>query len=46
VRMLDDFEMRSTAAEARRRYAVAEAPPASPPSPPSASTGGQQTELF
>jgi DNA polymerase-1 len=46
VRMLDDFEMRSTAAEARRRYAVAEAPPAPPPSPPSASTAGQQTELF
>ena len=46
VRMLDEFEMRSTAAEARRRYAVAEAPPAPPPSPPSASTAGQQTELF
>jgi len=46
VRMLDDFEMRSTAAEARRRYAVAEAPPAPPPSPPAASTAGQQTELF
>ena len=46
VRMLDDFEMRSTAAEARRRYAVAEAPPTPPPSPPSASTAGQQTELF
>ena len=42
VRMLDEFEMRSTAAEARRRYAVAEAPPAPPP----ASTAGQQTELF
>ena len=46
VRMLDEFEMRSTAAEARRRYAVAEPPPAPPPSPPSASTAGQQTELF
>jgi DNA polymerase-1 len=44
VRMLDEFEMRSTAAEARRRYAVAEAPPAAPA--PSASTAGQQTELF
>jgi len=46
VRMLDEFEMRSTAAEARRRYAVAEAPAASPPPPPAASTAGQQTELF
>ena len=46
VRMLDEFEMRSTAAEARRRYAVAEALPAPPPPPPSASTVGQQTELF
>ncbi|MFM8337781.1 MAG: 5'-3' exonuclease H3TH domain-containing protein, partial [Opitutaceae bacterium] len=47
VRMLDEFEMRSTAAEARRRYAVAEAPPAPPPPPaPSTSTVGQQTELF
>ena len=44
VRMLDEFEMRSTAAEARRRYAVAEAPPSPPP--PSAGTAGQQTELF
>ena len=46
VRMLDEFEMRSTAAEARRRYAVAEAPPAPPPPAPPASTAGQQTELF
>ncbi len=46
VRMLDEFEMRSTAAEARRRYAVAEAPLAPPPPPPAASTAGQQTELF
>ena len=46
VRMLDEFEMRSTAAEARRRYAVAEAPLAPPPPPPAANTAGQQTELF
>lgn len=48
VRMLDEFEMRSTAAEARRRYAVAEAPPAPPSTAPAptASTAGQQTELF
>ena len=46
VRMLDEFEMRSTAAEARRRYAVPEAPLAPPPPPPAANTAGQQTELF
>jgi len=46
VRMLDEFEMRSTAAEARRRYAVAEAPSAPPPPAPPAGTAGQQTELF
>ena len=46
VRMLDEFEMRSTAAEARRRYAVTDAPPAPPPPVPPASTAGQQTELF
>ena len=46
VRMLDEFAMRSTSAEARRRYAVAEAPPAPPPPAPPASTVGQQTELF
>lgn len=42
-RLLDGFEMRSSAAEARRRYAVAEPAPA--PSPPAAATE-QQTELF
>lgn len=53
VRMLDEFEMRSTAAEARRRHGLADAPPPPPatvppparsPIPPS--TAGQQTELF
>lgn len=39
-RLLDGFEMRSTAAEARKRYAVASPPPPAPP--PSAT----QTELF
>ncbi len=41
VRMLDEFEMRTTAADARRRYAVAVAPPPAPVAP-----AGQQAELF
>lgn len=43
VRMIEGYEMRSTAVEARRRYGVAAAPP--PPEPPSPVVE-RQSELF